>query len=383
MLTGTVANVTVAGVIELSMGAGAGAMRSSAAFEYVLPPPHTSISAVPAVAIDAAGTAAVNCVGLSSAVVRACAFHRSVAPAEKFEPVTVSVNDGPPAVTEVGARAVIAGVPFAVRVRVFDVGNPGRDTDTASVPVFAINAAGMFTRISLASTRIAGKSDPLTCAVVPLTNPAPDIVRVNEGPPTSTAAGLSWSTRSYTDEAISSGIEILTEANLKAANVAAYCDALRIVGQRGDPVAYEPTIVVGTYRPEKEQMLNLSVAGHVLEQLHGKFPATGCLITLDGKCHRVNLRPMYKTVSSILERIRGWCAEPPMQPPPVVLNKHCPYCPFKNVCSQQAEGADDLSLLDRMTPKAIGRYQNKGIFTVKQLSFLFKPRRRRRRRCSM
>src|ERR1039457_1334124 len=119
------------------------------------------------------------------------------------------------------------------------------------------------------------------------------------------------STRSYTDEAISSGIEILTEANLKAANVAAYCDALRIVGQRGDPVAYEPTIGLGTYRAEKEQRLNLAVAGYVLEQLQGKPPATGCLITLDGECHRVNLRPMYKIVSSILERIRGWCAEPP------------------------------------------------------------------------
>src|ERR1017187_8851102 len=75
---------------------------------------------------------------------------------------------------------------------------------------------------------------------------------------------------SYGDEAISSGLEILTEANLKAANVAAYCDALRIVGQRGDPVAYEPTIVVGTYRAEKEQRLNLAVAGYVLEQLQGK-----------------------------------------------------------------------------------------------------------------
>jgi predicted RecB family nuclease len=187
------------------------------------------------------------------------------------------------------------------------------------------------------------------------------------------------STCSFNDRAISSGIDILTEANLEAADVAAYCDSLRILGQRGDPVAYEPTIVVGTYRPEKEQMLNLSVVGHVLEQLQSKPPATGCLITLDGECHRVNLRPMYKTVSSILERIRGWCGEPPMQPPPVVLNRHCPYCSFKNVCSQQAEGSDDLSLLDRMTPKAIRRYHNKGIFTVKQLSFLFKPRRRRRR----
>ncbi|MDP2998166.1 MAG: IS66 family transposase [Bryobacterales bacterium] len=187
------------------------------------------------------------------------------------------------------------------------------------------------------------------------------------------------STCSYNGRAISSGIEVLTEANLEAADVAAYCDALRIVGQRGDPIAYEPMIVVGTYRVEKEQVLNMSVVGYALKQLFGKSPATGCLITLDGECHRVNLRPMHKTVSSILEHIRGWCGEPPTQPPPVILNKHCPYCSFKNVCRQQAEGSDDLSLLDRMTPKAIRRYHNKGIFTVKQLSFLFKPRRRRRR----
>ena len=192
----------------------------------------------------------------------------------------------------------------------------------------------------------------------------------------------STSACSYNDRAMSSGIEVLTEANLEAANVAAYCDALRIVGQRGDPIAYEPTIVVGTYRVEKQQMLNLAVVGYALGRLQGRPPATGCLITIDGECHRVNLRPMDKTVSSILERIRGWCGEPPTQPPPVVLNRHCPYCSFKKVCSQQAEGADDLSLLDRMTPKAILRYHNKGIFTVKQLSFLFKPRRRRRRRAA-
>ena len=193
---------------------------------------------------------------------------------------------------------------------------------------------------------------------------------------------INASTCSYSDRAFSSGIEVLTEANLDAANVTAYCDALRIVGHRGDPVAYEPTIVVGTYRLEKEQILNLAVVGYVLGQFQSKPPAMGYLITLDGECHRVNLQPMYKTVSSILERIRGWSGDPPMQPPPVVLNKHCPYCSFNNVCSRQAEDADDLSLLDRMTPKAIRRYHNKGIFTVKQLSFLFKPRRRRRRRAA-
>lgn len=188
------------------------------------------------------------------------------------------------------------------------------------------------------------------------------------------------STCSYNARAISSAIEVLTEAKLEAANIEAYCDALRIIDQRGDPGAYEPVIVVGTYRVEKEQVLNLSVVGYALKQLFGKSPATGCLITLDGECHRVNLLPLHKTVSSILEHLRGWCGEPPTQPPPVVLNKHCPYCSFKNVCRRQAEESDDLSLLDHMTPKAIQRYHGKGIFTIKQLSFLFKPRRRRRRR---
>ena len=64
--------------------------------------------------------------------------------------------------------------------------------------------------------------------------------------------------------------------------------------------------------------------------------------------------------------------------PPVILNRHCPLCPFRTECRAKAEADDDLSLLDRMTPKAIRRYHKKGIFTVTQLSYLFRPRRRRR-----
>jgi len=180
------------------------------------------------------------------------------------------------------------------------------------------------------------------------------------------------------ERAMPLGSEVLTEVTLEAANVAGYCDVLKGVGKPGDArFTYEPTIVVGTHRPEKEQVLSLAVAGYVLEQLHGNPPFMGYLITRDGECHRVNLGPLNKTVNSIQGRIKGWSAEPPVEPPPVVLNKHCPYCPFEKVCRQQAEAVDDLSLLDRMPPKAIPRYHNKGIFTVKQLSFLFRPRRRR------
>jgi predicted RecB family nuclease len=34
-----------------------------------------------------------------------------------------------------------------------------------------------------------------------------------------------------------------------------------------------------------------------------------------------------------------------------MLNKHCPSCPFRDACLQRAEKEDNLSLLDRMTPK--------------------------------
>jgi predicted RecB family nuclease len=64
----------------------------------------------------------------------------------------------------------------------------------------------------------------------------------------------------------------------------------------------------------------------------------------------------------------------------VILNKHCPTCQFRKGCVEQAEKDDDLSLLDRITPKKIRQYHRKGIFTVTQLSYVFKPRRSRKRR---
>jgi predicted RecB family nuclease len=176
---------------------------------------------------------------------------------------------------------------------------------------------------------------------------------------------------------------VLAEANLKTGDLEAYCDVLTKVAstRRGDhkPVGYEPTIVLGTSGIEKDDVLALSFAGYVLGQVQGKIPTAGHLVTLGGERRRINLQAEYNTVKSIIARLRDWSTDSSVQPPSVVLNKHCPYCPFKVACSALAEAADDLSLLDRMTPKAMGRYHSKGIFTVTQLSFQFKPRRRKRR----
>ena len=63
-------------------------------------------------------------------------------------------------------------------------------------------------------------------------------------------------------------------------------------------------------------------------------------------------------------------------PPDLVLNRHCVECEFQSRCRQKAIDKDDLSLLGSMAEKERMSFNAKGIFTVTQLSFTFRPRRR-------
>jgi predicted RecB family nuclease len=63
------------------------------------------------------------------------------------------------------------------------------------------------------------------------------------------------------------------------------------------------------------------------------------------------------------------------KPPDLVLNRHCPECEFRDRCRQKAIETDDLSLLAGITEDERYRHRSKGIFTVTQLSYTFRPRR--------
>jgi len=65
-------------------------------------------------------------------------------------------------------------------------------------------------------------------------------------------------------------------------------------------------------------------------------------------------------------------------PPDLVLNRHCGQCEFQSRCLAQAREKDDLSLLSGMSEKDRKRQHGRGIFTVTQLSYTFRPRRRRK-----
>ena len=64
--------------------------------------------------------------------------------------------------------------------------------------------------------------------------------------------------------------------------------------------------------------------------------------------------------------------------PPLVLNAHCSVCDFWSKCQGVAIERDDLSLLSGMTAKDRSKALAKGIMTISQLSYGYRPRRRNR-----
>jgi hypothetical protein len=100
--------------------AGAGLIVNCAPLD-VTPPELTVTFTVPALAIKAAETGAVNWLGLWTVVGRADPFHWTTAPARKPLPFTVSVKAEPLAVAEFGLREVMAGGALIENATPFEV----------------------------------------------------------------------------------------------------------------------------------------------------------------------------------------------------------------------------------------------------------------------
>ncbi|HUG70307.1 MAG TPA: IS66 family transposase [Pirellulaceae bacterium] len=180
---------------------------------------------------------------------------------------------------------------------------------------------------------------------------------------------------------LKTGAKVVADAELASNGLHAHCDFLtRVNGSsRLGRFSYEPVKAIGTCHATRCDTLGLAYQGLVLGEVQGRQPSAGTLVLVGDHPIKVKLAGKYKEVRRIVEALRAWTSQPVGDTPPVILNKHCPSCPFRDACLQQAEKEDNLSLLDRMTPKQMRKYHDKGIFTVRQLSHIYKPRRSRKK----
>src|SRR5207249_2531260 len=123
----------------------------------------------------------------------------------------------------------------------------------------------------------------------------------------------------YSVENLRKGSKVLINAHLQVDGFAADCGVLtRVEGTSTfGKYSYEPSIFVGTHSISKEQQLELSFVGYMLERLQSKSPMAGRIIGVDGTSHTVKLDHHAKDLRPILEPLQEWITADSPTPPPL------------------------------------------------------------------
>jgi len=147
---------------------------------------------------------------------------------------------------------------------------------------------------------------------------------------------------------------------------------------RGKSAQFIPVRFIFANKLTKHDKLLLSFDALVLSKAVGRKVTLGKIIHGDKNAAlRVKTNPLESAVQKVIDKIIKLFSA--VSPPDLILNKHCAECEFQQQCRQKAIEKDELSLLARMTDKERKKLHGKGIFTITQLSYTFRPRRRPKR----
>jgi predicted RecB family nuclease len=147
---------------------------------------------------------------------------------------------------------------------------------------------------------------------------------------------------------------------------------------RGRAAQFIPIRLVIRNKLSKSDKLLLAFDAFVLSEMLGRPVRIGKIIHGDKHSTlKVKTAGLNNRVGKLTEKIAMMLTIDKL--PDLVLNRHCGECEFKSRCRQKAVEKDDLSLLSGLTEKERKKSNSEGIFTVTQLSYTFRPRRRPRR----
>jgi len=183
-----------------------------------------------------------------------------------------------------------------------------------------------------------------------------------------------------TIETLKRGVPLLLDASVEDENFSVCFDALQ--KEAGPSMLgsfhYIPILFHQAERPASLQKDLLELYGLIIGDLQGKYPSSAVLIHGQGcNLRRFRLKPNSENARQAMQRMREIQIQKMV--PALMLNGHCQICEFRQRCHAEAAAKNDLSLLGRMTEKEIKKYNSRGIFTVTQLSYTFRARKRSER----
>jgi predicted RecB family nuclease len=186
---------------------------------------------------------------------------------------------------------------------------------------------------------------------------------------------------SATVSVLKQGAPLLADIAIEDECLSLRLDALMRVDGASELGAHHYAPVLHCHGPKvgRHQKLLIAVQGLALGGVQGKVPDFGLVARgAEGRLGKVRLdAKLYRQAQQVLDELKRLQAGG--EAPRLMLNRHCHACEFRQRCRAEAEKDDDLSLLQGMTEVEIGRQNSKGIFTVRQLFYTFRVRRRNKR----
>ena len=147
---------------------------------------------------------------------------------------------------------------------------------------------------------------------------------------------------------------------------------------RGRAAQLIPVRFVSRNKLTKNDRLLSAFDAFVLSEMLGRPFSIGKIIHGDDPSTLKMKTPLLRNrVGRVTEKIGALLSTDAA--PDLLLNRHCGECEFQSRCRQKAVERDDLSLLSGISEKERKKQNSKGIFTVTQLSYTFRPRRRPKR----
>ena len=183
-----------------------------------------------------------------------------------------------------------------------------------------------------------------------------------------------------TDNLKSAKWRLALNVSIRSGSMETCLDALQRIPSEsaGKSTQFIPVRFVFSNKLTKDDRLLLAFDALVLSQALAREVAVAKIV------HGDDYAILTVKISSLLGDIRKISGKMAAfltvgSPPDLTLNRHCTDCEFQSRCRQKALEKDDLSLLPMMREKERKKLNDKGIFTVTQLSYTFRPRRRPKR----
>lgn len=167
----------------------------------------------------------------------------------------------------------------------------------------------------------------------------------------------------------------------KAKGIQFKLDYVKVIVKDGKCSA-SPIIVINSNKIPKHTINLSSVIRYLFSVVYNGDIGSVFVLKNNLRLSKVPSIDTVKDIESTIHEVERIVGNKSIKPA-LKINTHCKICQFQDECKYEAIKDDNLSILPEINDKIIRSYNNRGVFTVNQLSYKFRARKDHQRKDSI